>query len=467
MSLLETLGNVCVLGFGKTGVSVCTYLLQQPEGRVSSVTLVGGADATVGEKIQELADLGVQVQCGSDQVKGTFDLTIASPGIPDTSELFLSAKAASKQIMGEPEFAYQESPSQWIGITGTNGKTTTTSLTTSILQYAGLDASAVGNIGLTITDQLAERKPKSWFVAELSSFQLATTQKLHPHVAMLLNITPDHLEWHGSLEAYAAAKEKIFANLDANDLAIVSDLDEFCQDVSSRLEARGIAVCHLAQTDPGTQNAAFVRNGALVVRLSGKEMELVAADALHIRGAHNALNALAAAACGLFLGLDIVSIRHALLDFMPLEHRIEPVDTVNGVLYVNDSKATNTDSVEKSLTSFPGKDVILLLGGHDKGTELDEFAQKVSATCAYAICFGEAGPRFAEALRRVSGSHAEVVEEPHMHEAFDRAVELARPGSVVLLSPACSSFDEFTGMAQRGRVFKQLVADLAQKESGR
>ena len=369
--------------------------------------------------------------------------------------------------MGEPEFAYQESPSQWIGITGTNGKTTTTSLTTSILQYAGLDASAVGNIGLTITDQLAERKPKSWFVAELSSFQLATTQKLHPHVAMLLNITPDHLEWHGSLEAYAAAKEKIFANLDANDLAIVSDLDEFCQDVSSRLEARGIAVCHLAQTDPGTQNAAFVRNGALVVRLSGKEMELVAADALHIRGAHNALNALAAAACGLFLGLDIVSIRHALLDFMPLEHRIEPVDTVNGVLYVNDSKATNTDSVEKSLTSFPGKDVILLLGGHDKGTELDEFAQKVSATCAYAICFGEAGPRFAEALRRVSCSHAEVVEEPHMHEAFDRAVELARPGSVVLLSPACSSFDEFTGMAQRGRVFKQLVADLAQKESGR
>ena len=186
---------------------------------------------------------------------------------------------------------------------------------------------------------------------------------------MLLNITPDHLEWHGSLEAYAAAKEKIFANLDANDLAIVSDLDEFCLDVSSRLEARGIAVCHLAQTDPGTQNAAFVRNGALVVRLSGKEMELVAADALHIRGAHNALNALAAAACGLFLGLDIVSIRHALLDFMPLEHRIEPVDTVNGVLYVNDSKATNTDSVEKSLTSFPGKDVILLLGGHDKGTE--------------------------------------------------------------------------------------------------
>ena len=284
---------------------------------------------------------------------------------------------------------------------------------------------------------------------------------------MLLNITLDHLEWHGSLEAYAAAKEKIFANLDANDLAIVSDLDEFCQDVSSRLEARGIAVCHLAQTDPGTQNAAFVRTGALVVRLSGKEMELVAADALHIRGAHNALNALAAAACGLFLGLDIVSIRHALLDFMPLEHRIEPVDTVNGVLYVNDSKATNTDSVEKSLTSFPGKNVILLLGGHDKGTELDEFAQKVSATCAYAICFGEAGPRFAEALRRVSDGHAEVVQEPHMHEAFDRAVELARPGSVVLLSPACSSFDEFTGMAQRGRVFKQLVADLAQKESGR
>ena len=429
MSLLETLGDVCVLGFGKTGVSVCAYLLQQPEGRVSSITLVGGADATVGEKVQGLADSGVQVQCGSDQVEGTFDLTIASPGIPDTSELFLSAKAVSKQILGEPEFAYQESPTQWIGITGTNGKTTTTSLTTSILQYAGLDACAVGNIGFTITDQISERKPNSWFVAELSSFQLATTQKLHPHVAMLLNITPDHLEWHGSLEAYAAAKEKIFANLDIHD--------------------------------------AFVRNGALVVRLSGKEMELVAADALHIRGVHNALNALAAAACGLFLGIDIVSIRHALLDFMPLEHRIEPVKTINGVLYVNDSKATNTDSVEKSLTSFPDKDIILLLGGHDKGTELDKFAQKVSAACAYVICFGEAGPRFAEALRHVSGGRAEVVEEPHLREAFAHAVELARPGFVVLLSPACSSFDEFSGMAQRGHVFKQLVEDLTQEESGR
>ena len=429
MSLLETLGDVCVLGFGKTGVSVCAYLLQQPEGRVSSITLVGGADATVGEKVQGLADSGVQVQCGSDQVEGTFDLTIASPGIPDTSELFLSAKAASKQILGEPEFAYQESPTQWIGITGTNGKTTTTSLTTSILQYAGLDACAVGNIGFTITDQLSERKPNSWFVAELSSFQLATTQKLHPHVAMLL--------------------------------------DEFCLAVSSRLEARGVSVCHLAQIDPGTQNAAFVRDGALVVRLSGKEMELVAVDALHIRGMHNALNALAAAACGLFLGIDIVSIRHALLDFMPLEHRIEPVKTINGVLYVNDSKATNTDSVEKSLTSFPDKDIILLLGGHDKGTELDEFAQKVSAACAYVICFGEAGPRFAEALRHVSGGRAEVVEEPHLREAFAHAVELARPGFVVLLSPACSSFDEFSGMAQRGHVFKQLVEDLAQEESGR
>ena len=196
-------------------------------------------------------------------------------------------------------------------------------------------------------------------------------------------------------------------------------------------------------------------------------MELVAADALHIRGVHNALNALAAAACGLFLGIDIVSIRHALLDFMPLEHRIEPVKTINGVLYVNDSKATNTDSVEKSLTSFPDKDIILLLGGHDKGTELDKFAQKVSAACAYAICFGEAGPRFAEALRHVSDGRAEVVEEPHLREAFAHAVELARPGFVVLLSPACSSFDEFSGMAQRGHVFKQLVEDLAQEESGR
>lgn len=463
MFLQETLGTVCVLGFGKTGISVCEYLLRQPKNRVTSVTLIGGANATVGEKIAELEAKGVSLQFGTDEVQGNYDLAIVSPGIPETSELFVSAQNVSQRIIGEPEFAYQESPSHWIGITGTNGKTTTTSLTASILKYAGIDAYAVGNIGRTITDCLYERPKDNWFVAELSSFQLASTKKLHPHVAMLLNITPDHIEWHGSFEAYAAAKEKIFANLDAHDLAIVSDLDEHCRAVSSRLEKRGITVCHLAEKDPKTSNAAFVQNGALVVRLAGKEQELVSVEALQIKGLHNALNALAAAACGLYLEIDPVSIRHALLDFKPLEHRIEPVATINGVLYVNDSKATNTDSVEKSLVSFPKNDIVLLLGGHDKGTDLTEFARHVARQCTFAICFGEAGPRFATALHNTSEGNVQIIEESHLREAFARAVSVAQPGSVVLLSPACSSFDEFSGMAERGHVFKELVAQLSYK----
>lgn len=463
----EKLGDVCVLGLGKTALSVCSYLAGLDASRVKSVTLFGGSDAHAGEKTAELEALGVRVIIGTDDVDGAFDICIASPGIPDSSKLFLSAASCSKEIIGEPEFAYRESPNKWIAITGTNGKTTTTALTTRILQTADEDAVAVGNIGCTITDELAGRQDSEWFVAELSSFQLATIKRLHPRAAALLNITPDHLEWHGSLEAYAAAKERIFENLDPCDLAVISDLDAYCRACGKRLDERGLRVCHVSTQDPKTSCAAFVREGVLVIRRNGHETELVRKDDLKIHGIHNALNALAASALALEVGVDPVSIRHALLDFAPLEHRIEPVKEVSGVLYVNDSKATNTDAVEKSLTSFSGRGVVLLLGGHDKGTDLTQLATAVNRVCKTALCYGAAGKRLAAALateKEKSASRLDIIEAPHMKDAFDAAVKAAAPGDVVLLSPACSSFDEFSGMAERGRVFKQYVYDLAERE---
>ena len=466
------LGDVAVLGLGKTGEAVARYLVGVGEPRVSSVTLFGGATSEAGEKTRELEAAGVRVVVGTEEVSGRFDVAVASPGIPDTSAFFLSAKAAAAEVIGEPEFAFRESPERWVAITGTNGKTTTTSLTTALLHESGRSAVAVGNIGRLITDELAARPADGWFVAELSSFQLATAPTLHPRAAVLLNVTPDHLEWHHTMEAYAAAKENVFANQAAGDLAVVSVDDAWCEAVAERLaarpEAERPAICRLSvHTEPEGADAAFVREGTLVVRLGGCEHALAKMSELKIQGLHNAENALAASAVALFLGVSEADVVRGLTSFSPIEHRIEPAGTVAGVHFVNDSKATNTDSVEKALTAFAPGTVVLLLGGHDKQTDLTSLAQAVCADCRVALCYGAAGPRIAEALeaaRAASGSKLEILRAPHMREAFDAAVAAARPGDTVLLSPACSSFDEFNNMGERGRLFKQLVAELPQRE---
>ena len=458
------LGRVLVLGMGGTGAAVCRYLASLGEKRVSSVTLYGGASSAEGDLSRELESLGVTCVLGTEDVRGEYDLAVASPGISEFSDFFRAAADHAAEVIGEPEFAFRESPERWVAITGTNGKTTTTSLSTHLLQEAGMRAESVGNIGTIITGELAGRGADEWFVAELSSFQLATTRELHPRVAVLLNVTPDHVEWHGTLEAYAAAKEKVFANLGEGDLAVVSVDDDWCRAVRDRLAARRVRACELSvEGEPASADAAFVRDGMLVVRLAGTEHELVAADALKIRGRHNWENALAASALALHLGAGDDDVRRGLASFSPIEHRIEPCGTHAGVHFVNDSKATNTDSVEKALTAFAPGTIVVMLGGHDKMTDLTSLAAAVAADCRAAVCFGAAGERIARAVevaRDEAGSAVSVIRAPHLREAFSAAVEAAEPGDTVLLSPACSSFDEFRNMAERGRLFKQLVAQL-------
>ncbi len=462
---VASLGSVVVLGLGKTGTGVARYAAGLLGGRVDAVTLYGGASSSCNDETRALEKLGVTVVCGTEDIEGTYDLAVVSPGIPEGSGFFQSAQAHARQVMGEPEFAWRESPENWVAITGTNGKTTTTLLTTSLLNVGGLEAEAVGNVGTLATGALKKRSDGCWFVAELSSFQLATTQELHPRVACLLNITPDHLEWHGSMEAYAAAKEKIFQNLGPNDLAVVSIEDEWCRCVAARLKERGLRVCEVSvHREPDAPCAAFVRNDRLVVRLDGKEHQLIFAKSLAIKGAHNLQNALAASSIALELGRPSNAVCHGLLSFNPLEHRIEPCGTIGGVTYINDSKATNVDSVAKALTAFvPGR-IIVLLGGHDKGTELDLLAHAVSSRCKAAVCYGEAGSRIAEALRKEDGDMGlRIVEASHMEDALHVARGLAAKGDTVLLSPACSSFDEFANYHQRGLVFKRLVKRIQAK----
>ena len=458
------LGDVVVLGLGKTGEAVADCLLDDGRGACArSVTVYGGLKSEPGEATRALEAAGARVVCGTEDIEGHFDLAVVSPGISEFSDFYASAAAHADEVIGEPELAWRESPERWVGITGTNGKTTTTTLTRDLLRAGGLSAEAVGNIGTMAVGEVERRAEGEWLVAELSSFQLATTRRLHPHVAVLLNVTPDHLAWHKTMENYAAAKEKIFANLDAGDLAVVSDGDDWCRAISGRLEARGLRVCHLLaageQPDAGMACAAWERaDGMLVVREDGRDTQLVSKSELSIHGEHNVENALAASAAALACGVDAADVRAGLLAFAPLEHRIEPCGEAGGIRFVNDSKATNTDAVSKALTAFAPGTVVILLGGHDKGTDLSDMAADVAADARVAVCFGEAGERIARALEAQPGS-LEVVRARHMADALDAAIGRAHAGDVVLLSPACSSFDEFSGYEERGRVFKRLVAE--------
>ena len=462
------LGDVVLVGLGVSTRAAADYLLGPAAARVSSLSVyVGEAPSeAVREQACELAARGVRVVDGAD-LGGPYDLGVVSPGIPATGALYASAARACRELISEPELAWRESPADWVGITGTNGKTTTTSLTQALLQGSGIAARAVGNIGLPPIACVEGRADGEVFVAELSSFQLQSAECLAPRVGVLLNVTPDHVEWHGTLEAYAAAKERLFARMGAGELAVVGD-DAACRAVAGRLCARGVRVAVLGQQPaPCALDAAWVDDdGRLTVRLRGRDHVLIGTDELRIHGPHNVLNALAACACALEMGAADEPVRAALRAFEPLAHRIEPCGELGGVRFFDDSKGTNVDATEKAVSSFAPGSLVLLLGGHDKGTPLTAFADHCVRVAHAVVTYGEAGPRFAQALEdacaRAKAADAPVscaVERAsHMREACAAALRLARPGDVVLLSPACSSFDEFSGYVERGEVFQAWVA---------
>lgn len=450
--------SLLVLGLGSTGFNVIEWALRHQGERVSAVCVYGGASAEPSESTRALEEHGVRFVFGTESVEGTYDVCVASPGISEFSEFYQSARAASTQIMGEPEFAYRLSPERWCGITGTNGKTTTTALVEHLIRSSGMAATAVGNIGTATISAVDSRSPGDWLVAELSSYQLATTEEFHPRVGVLLNITPDHLAWHRSHDNYARAKLKLFENMGDGDLAIVDADDPGIGLYGDEVFRDGRRVLRASFDDPACADAAFLRAGRLVVRLAGEELDLVDVSELLLAGDHNVKNALVASAAALACGASAEGVREGLRCFGPLEHRAEPCGEIDGVRYVNDSKATNTDAVEKALASFPDDRVIVLLGGHDKGTPLDEFASFVVDHAACAVCFGESRERFRRALEDADRSGViDIAEADDLYDAVDVARSLASRGDVVLLSPACSSFDQFSGFEERGRAFKAYV----------
>lgn len=481
------LGRVLVLGLGKSGRAAVEYCLPLVGDRVEVLAIAAGArteaseqfaaDARAAGALVAFDDAAVDLLAAD--APAPFDLCIASPGIPESSALYASAARVSAEVISEVEFAWRESAadSRWVAITGTNGKTTVTALAAHLARVAGVRADAVGNIGDPCIAAVAAGQTDV-YVAEVSSYQLASTRQFAPNVAVLLNITPDHLHWHGTFEAYRDAKFKLLANLARvpGAVAVLDATNEVVRAEVRRLRAltpeeRGFAYVPMGtaaglagdmRAACGSDNAAFLSaEGALAVALDGVEHVLARADELLVKGEHNASNALAASAAVLALGAADDALSAGLRTFAPLEHRIEPCGEVAGVRCYNDSKATNVDATLKALEAFPETRPVVLLGGDDKGTDL---APLVAATHAHAravVCFGAAGPRFETAFTQVADAapadfnllHAE-----HLADALDTALAEARPGEVVLLSPACASFDEFGSFEERGRVFKDLVA---------
>lgn len=456
-------GDVLVLGLGKSGIATAEYLSTLLErGSVQSVTAVDAEDTERTRAVAaHLADRGVGVLLGVDSIEGSFDLAIASPGIKPCTTLMMSAREASPRVVSEIEFAFEQSRTPWCAITGTNGKTTTTSIIAHLLSEAGHANELVGNIGRPSIAAVADAGETGVMVAEVSSFQLALTESFRPRVSVLLNVTPDHIDWHGSLECYARDKGRIFTNQASGDTAVIDVDDPGSAAFAEAVESRGVRVMRVS-TEGLLPGGAGLVQGELMLDLPGGPITLLSSCDLLIRGSHNVSNALAAAAAAWSLGVDTDDIACGLSSFEPIEHRLEPVGVVDGVEYFNDSKATNPDATLKALAAFQDTRLVLLLGGRNKGNTFGDVARSAQGVCRAVIVFGEASD---DIVSGFLGLGLQPIVVPTMAEAVRRARETARVGDAVVLSPACASFDEFDSYEHRGAVFADIVSDMTGGEA--
>lgn len=444
--------RVLVVGLGKSGLSAAMFLRAQ--GARVTVSDTRSAVALANE-IPALLDAGIMVESGGHGLL-TFrrqDLIVISPGVPmDTPEV-KQAKAFGLPVIGELELASRFLQGQVVAITGSNGKTTTTTLLGKIFSDAGLPTQVGGNIGLPVIDLVAKSTPETTSVLEVSSFQLETVEEFHPHIAVVLNITPDHLDRHGSFENYAAAKTRITERQGPDDFLVLNAEDKAAQMVALKTKAQ---IYWFSGRRPIKQGA-FVYGESIVflAREGAKAEPVMPISEIHLKGLHNVENVLAAVCAARLAGISAESIRSAVASFKAVEHRLELVKSLNGVEFYNDSKATNVDAAMKALASFSGG-IHLILGGKDKDSDYSLMAELLKERVKAVYTIGTA----AEKIERQLHGVVKMVQAETMQVAVSEAAKAAVSGDVVLLSPACSSFDQFENYEHRGRVFRQFVNEL-------
>jgi UDP-N-acetylmuramoylalanine--D-glutamate ligase len=444
--------RVTVFGLAKSGVAAARLL------REVGAEVVGTDAkpvAALGREVARLADVGVRLVAGPGDPTAAFagaDLVVVSPGVPLDTPALGSVRARRVPIIGELELGWRATEADTIAITGTNGKTTTTALTGSILALQPRPVLVAGNIGTPLAAHALTFPADGLVVCEVSSFQLETTELFQPRVAVVLNLTPDHLDRHGTFEAYAGAKARIFANQTSADCAVLNADDEPTRALASRVNAPIVWFSRRRELSHGV----FVRDGRIAAKLNGHVEEICPLSEIFLRGQHNVENVLAATACALWTGVSPTAIRTAIGRFRGVSHRIEWVRDLAGVKYYNDSKGTNVDSTLRALESF-SEPIVLIAGGKGKGQDFKPLATASRGRVAHAVLIGEDAAKIGGAL---TDSGVPVTYSRSLQEAVDRARALATPGSIVLLSPACASFDMFDNFEHRGDVFKKIVERL-------
>jgi UDP-N-acetylmuramoylalanine--D-glutamate ligase len=442
--------RVLVVGLGKSGVASALFLKER--GARVTVSDTKSPDQ-LRDEIPVLLDHGIAVETGGHGER-TFrgqDLIVVSPGVPVDAKPLVQARVSGELVIGEIELAAQHLQGPIVAITGSNGKTTTTTLTGEILAAGNLPTLVGGNIGTPAISLVATAKPETVVVLEVSSFQLETIQTFRPKVAVVLNVTPDHLDRHRTFQAYVDAKARIFENQQSSDFSVLNEDDETCRTLGARTRAQVFWFSRKKEVKQG----AWVHEGQILFRNGGGQREVMLVSEIPLKGAHNVENVLAGVCSGMLMGCDAELIRKSVREFKAVEHRLEYVATVKGVEYYDDSKATNVDATIKALESFPAN-IHLILGGKDKGSDYTVLNDLLRKRVKRVYTIGAAAEKIESHIKGA----AEIVHAETLDNAVRRAAAVAQAGDIVLLAPACASFDQFQSYNHRGRIFKEVVHAL-------
>ena len=441
-----------VIGYGRSGRAAAYFIRR----RGGTVLVVDRADTP--ELRAELERAGITARLGGygpQDLNGT-DLVVVSPGVPWDEPLVETARQRGIEITSEIDLFFRSCPARIAGITGTNGKTTTTALTTEMLRAGDQRVMRGGNIGEPVLDRLDQLRPDDWVVLELSSFQLESISRPRLRIGVVLNVTPDHLDRHKSFERYVELKARAVAFLEPDDYAVLNLDDPAC--AAMRSETRG-QVIEFGLQQP-VRSGVTVTDGWITIAGPAQPGRVMRTADVPLPGEHNLSNVMAAIGVGYAAGVEVERLADAVRRFKAVEHRLEPVGTFNGARWYNDSKATNPDSTYKALAAFR-EPIVLIAGGRSKGIDIEPLAQTIARRVAGLVTMGETGEELA---RRVRDAGLDRVERAaDLNDAVRKAAALARPGSVVLLSPAFTSYDMFSDYEDRGRRFKATVlAELSQ-----
>ena len=447
--------NILVLGAGSSGIGAAWVLAQLHANVVLNDYKPVEFESSTRKKLD---DAGVTIITGrqDNSLLNGVDRIVISPGIALSIPIVQEAFNRHIEVVSEVELAYDVCKSPILGVTGTNGKTTTTTLLTQVMESTGLPIKVGGNIGDSLSEAAFNMPEGGYLIAELSSYQLETIKSFCPLGAIVLNVTPDHLARHKTMENYAAAKARIFMNQNAENFVVLNDDDPIVAAMKKDVHSKILSISQHHKVECG----AYFEGNTCYAVLNGNVISVIDTEQIHIKGAHNIENILSVIALTYALGVDVEHIKRTIENFRGVEHRLERVTTIHDVTFYNDSKATNTDSVVKALDAFD-KPVILLAGGHDKMTPLEDFMNVVKKNTKEVIFMGEAAERFESVATKVGVTNIHRAQS--MKEAVELGYKLAEPSDIVLLSPACSSFDWYSCFEERGDDFKKCVKELEER----